>query len=352
MTSLGKENMAAVHQSMQTGNIRRRVLLIAISLLALFGLANGLLRSPEPYYQGRSVRAWWNALDQLPTDTRAQWEAARTQLTNLVQGIGPAGLPYYLTCLEYEPPADWYRETDWWVRGKTRGYVRLPQRQDFSIPAATCIELLGAKAAPAIPELERLLSNPEMRYLAAAGLAAIGPAALPVLSNIVVTAPDLAVRKVALGAVGDLGPQAQPVIGWLWEMVHEKAFIDPSLADLSLRVLVEVETNRPALLPQLILQLHDVDLAGGAAYGLWRLGPTGDSVLQEALTNENSDIRAAATAALRMNTDKGVKPMVSFTHWNIRFDYWLDVAHERARHYCSFGQSTDFRGWLWIHYHP
>lgn len=293
--------------------------------MAVLGFVLVAFRPSEPSYKGKPLSYWWNALSQSASDDAppGQWEARSIAFTNVIRSIGTNALPFYVSCLSYKQQTSWRNKLDDWLRSKSSGRVQLLQSKDRRAEGRLCIQILGPAAAPAIPALERLLSDEYACDLAASCLAAIGPAAFPALSNAVATAREPHVRYATLQALGDMGPAAQPALPLLLELVQTR---DPStglsVADLALRALVECETNAAALMPLLVPCLTDTNTAPGAAYGLAHFGASGVPVLlQAATTHESGKIRAAAVAALDMDFQKyGADRSARFNRFNALFN--------------------------------
>lgn len=280
-----------------------------------------LLRVTEPRYEGKRITEWWDEVYALiPGETELQFQARVSHYTNIVQSIGVSALPFYLSCLDYGTPPDWYDSTDDWVRGKTSERIHLPFAECRVWEAHEAIRILGPAAAPAIPKLSALLRKDTHCQVAALCLASIGVQAIPVLCDAATNGSSFRIREASLVGLGNIGTAAQSTSELLLRMTHDSA---PrfGMADLSLRVLVEVKTNRSVLLPLFLERFAETNTANGAAYGLARLGKLGSPYLLQGITNSNEIIRCASMAALEMDFELWSRqPGASFYHFNSLFN--------------------------------
>jgi hypothetical protein len=286
----------------------RKSLVVLAVLLTVVATVVWELRPSEPVYQGKRLSTWVRELTPEPSPTSflvpKDWDRAQAQLatfTNVVRAIGTNALPTYVKWLQDVPRRSMYDKFDDWLWGVSHGRIHLPQRTERCWAAYMAFGILGPEAAPAIPDLAKVLNQEAAGRLAADCLAAIGAAALPALSNAVATARSPRVRYATLEALGDLGLASKPAAPLLFKIVLKNEPSPPprfSLADLALRALAEGETNADALMPLLVERLADTNTAAGAAFGLARCGTAGIPVLLQAMTNEDVKIRSAAGAAL------------------------------------------------------
>jgi HEAT repeat protein len=142
--------------------------------------------------------------------------------------------------------------------------------EDLSYFAAEAIGELGDKAAPAIPNLLKLLSHFDHRNdddslnkQAAWALGKIGKLAMPALIEAVESDDIHAAQYAAIG-LGEMGPEAEPAI--------------PALAQA--------------------LKFGNPLLCETAAEALGRIGEKAACVLIEALEDENEDVRENAEDSL------------------------------------------------------
>jgi hypothetical protein len=167
------------------------VAILAVIVLTVFFGSHRATSPPEPSFGGRTLSEWGllnpNALTDNPKSLEAR-EALRR--------IGTNALPCLLAWLAADPNYNPLRRAAEWV------VIRLPNRlipqraRDWALSdpvlfhfelASAIFKVLGANAEPAIPDLERVASDPRGRrsaYLATYILGGIGPHALPALQRI------------------------------------------------------------------------------------------------------------------------------------------------------------------------
>jgi len=180
--------------------MRGRVLLLVFGCIVVVCAAALLWPAePEPQYQGKRLSSW--LLDNGPFPSGHQEGAGEA----IVQ-MGTNALPFLLKWLSYQPPA-WrdkaanaYDKVPLPVRSQAiRDWVAAGRAQQLSESSLWAFQLLGAKAAPAVPELTRMLEDPKKSPLAGRVMYCLGgigePArsALPVIQSFVHSAnPSLA----------------------------------------------------------------------------------------------------------------------------------------------------------------
>jgi HEAT repeat protein len=258
--------------------MKTRCVSIVCGLIAAFVFvpACSSLRSHEPRYEGKQLSVWMAELSKQTEEETpyTQGWAREATWTNVVQGVGTNGLPYYLR---------WMVDSDDQLRLYWAGHA---------------IVILGPAAEPAIPTLAGWLNKGHVGYAAGRGLAAIGPAAIPALIEAVETLTNRG-QSMAIEILGEFGPLAKPVVPDLIQIIKS----DSPMAWPAMQSLVEIETNPAVVLPLLALHVADTNTAVGnsaigAAYALGRLGNAGVPMLLMMLTNETRIVHASAAGAL------------------------------------------------------
>jgi hypothetical protein len=134
----------------------------------------------EPEYQGKRLSEWMQVAGGSLPET-AEHKAQRAEA---IRHMGTNSLPWLLRWIEFEPPV--------W-RERYRGTLsRLPQPiarrlwngDRLADKATWAFTVLGPAAAPAVPELSRIVTDPSKgagRYCATYALAGIGKEGLPAL---------------------------------------------------------------------------------------------------------------------------------------------------------------------------
>ena len=166
---------------------KRRTIAIAVLLCAAtIAVVMSLSRKPEPTYAGKPISYWAARLVGNRSADEVEQAAAA------IRAIGTNGLPYLIDSLASEPPA-WRdniaRRVPAWLPGgrSFASFIRADGKMFvrwYTILSA--FKVLGADAAPAVPELEAMM-NDTNRIVAALGavyaLSRIGPPAFPALTN-------------------------------------------------------------------------------------------------------------------------------------------------------------------------
>jgi len=142
--------------------------------------------------------------------------------------------------------------------------------EDLSYFAAEAIGELGEKAAPAIPDLLRLLSNVDHRN------------------------DDDSLNRQAAWALGKIGTLAMPALIEVLESndIHAAQFAAMGLGEMG----GKAELAIPALAQA--LKFGNPLVSEAAAEALGRIGEKAASVLMEALKDQNEDVRQNADDSL------------------------------------------------------
>jgi hypothetical protein len=110
----------------------------------------------EPKYQGRYLSQWLALYDH----------AGDTTAAHAVQVIGTNALPYFIEWMRYQPTARTLSSYDnlpaWLQENRTVRSFLFVQAQHAHY-AVSGFRILGTNAAPAIPELTALMSDPKNR---------------------------------------------------------------------------------------------------------------------------------------------------------------------------------------------
>jgi hypothetical protein len=278
--------------------MKKRRILVAVLLIASAVVLLLLMPSNEPYHQGKALGRWMrecNAPDK--SASPEEIHLRRQTFTNVVRALGTNALPYYVVLLEKESRHSFRSSRN--VCGPIE-VIRWRIHQLFTkpVPPGTinAFEILGPAAKPALPELTRLLGDPETSDQAALCLVAIGPDSIPILTNALLDAnsPELT-RFIAAEALGGITPPSPAVLPVLHAVARGD---DPGLANAACEALIKAETNTALLLPLLAQRLSQSNTAYTTAVLLRRLGKAGMPLLQAALTNENRSARGAAEDVL------------------------------------------------------
>ena len=235
---------------------RRKTLVLVLCLAALLTLILTAARDNQPTYQGHTLEYWLKVYD--PSASFVTHD--RTEAEEAVRHIGTNALPLLVKWISYEPH-DWQKRL-------ANVIVRLPQparssavlhsttysreKLNCSMLARGGFQILGEEAAPAIPDLVRLLhgKNWASRERAAGALALIGrPGFLPLLDALSDTNyPSRGGVASTIGSMRELGTNASPAVPLLICCIRDS---DPATAISAIQALaklrIEPETVVPAL---------------------------------------------------------------------------------------------------------
>src|ERR1019366_2603049 len=164
-----------------------RILFIAIAgMVALFAIAR-FTRTAEPTYHGHSLSKWVAILGEGSHQKETVQRAVQA-----VNSIGTNATPYLLAWIQFEPKpgpfqsrANIYNNN--WQQLSLRDRVLYDfrsRRQRAAEGAGAASQLLGARAAPAIPELVRFMNSRAgsiTAIRAALALCLLGTNSLPAL---------------------------------------------------------------------------------------------------------------------------------------------------------------------------
>ncbi|HWI55903.1 MAG TPA: hypothetical protein VNZ22_01660, partial [Bacillota bacterium] len=141
----------------------------------------------EPVYENRELSAWLQQLVDLGEEgpsgeaeqvRRRAWEIPHEKAVGAVRSIGAEALPYLLRWLRSAPkPSPWCEKLQDLLDKQSVVNIKLRWGRDRTDEAIRGFRALGAAAAPALPELRRLLQRPATCYHAVLVLDAIGPCA-------------------------------------------------------------------------------------------------------------------------------------------------------------------------------
>jgi peptidoglycan/xylan/chitin deacetylase (PgdA/CDA1 family) len=268
----------------------RHRLFLAVGLVLVVGLGLGVLgassRASDPEYQGKPLSAWLAELDREPGQLLTPDLLTRHKdAVEAIRQIGTNGLPLLV---------EWATAKRSWILAASESNM---QRHERRLRRGFMgLYVLGPAAAPAVPQLAAMLSDPMGGVDAAACLALTGPSSVPLLTNVLggsnPYARDYAMRVV--GNLGSLAPDAVPML-----LAIARSPVDP-LAGTALCTLAEVSQDPAQHVPLFTEKLADPRVAADAAFALGRTAPKGFEPLIAATTNQSVPLQAAAIAALAL----------------------------------------------------
>jgi HEAT repeat protein len=204
---------------------RRRIVSTTAVLAALAFLIWLAIHSSEPSYHGKSLSAWLEqarenkefeyAFPEVHFDTpaaRAIRAMGKDALPSLTRMARARDTPLRQHLVDLSQRHNWLR-------------FRLQRFDDIQEKAAYGFLILGPVAKPALPELISMLNDPapEVRALASFAIGKIGPdgaPALPALQRLITNSVSAStqghhttdVRALAAFALSEIGPAAQPAL--------------------------------------------------------------------------------------------------------------------------------------------
>jgi HEAT repeat protein len=257
----------------------------------------------EPKYRGKTLSEWvrLNGRSNLGFNTEENPQEA-------LRHFGTNALPYLVRAIQYQRPA-W--KAKFWALLRR---IPMPkaQRRKLSIAAIgdmmrandaqTAFQALGPIAAPAVPQLYRIMfasSNEQVSATAMHCLAAIGPAGLPVLRQALTNfAATATFRENAVQAVSEMDTNALPLVptllAWLHQTNHEIAYV-------AIMVLGELQLRPELVVPALTNKLGETTLRRDAMEALGSFEKEADSAiphLLQLLNDPEAETAAGAASAL------------------------------------------------------
>ncbi len=271
----------------------RKSAAVGLVVVLAFGIFIVLIRVSEPRYKGRTLTNWLQQYSDASMEETQRLAEARSAV--LAIGVRKA-LPTILKLAETQDDA-----VSTWTTVKTEEFrIRFfhwRSTVDSQLMGFAGFEILGTNAAPAVPELTRLLEDKKRAFAAVRCLINIEkPAELALCQCL--TNSNSSVRR--FGILG-LAPATDDVEIYLARIKGLLKDSDASVRFAAVQAIGE-QNNAPELaVPLLITALRDNDdsVASFAVRGLSRFG-TNAADAYSALTNiVDSGKQASAGAALK-----------------------------------------------------
>ena len=298
---------------------RKRLLLVFAGVALLSVLSFWFLnQNTEPTYDGRPLSEWIGDYSDPLVGTSPRAKAAeailKAKAAEAIRAIGTNGLPCLLNWISYEP-GPWRdpigslaeRLPDSITGGSPLYRLTFPAGVRRAAHAATAFRVLGPMAAPAIPELARLLAitnSTSSSQRALCALFCLGPAAVPAIANIL-SSPRYAGDRWAMDCIENMGTNARaitPIIvsnlthtndliaemtAWSFIMVGPTNHFD---ADLLVPALIQcLQDPRPNVRKLAVFPLRTL---GAAAAPAW-------PALTNALQDPDPQVRTNAAKAIQ-----------------------------------------------------
>lgn len=287
--------------------MRARRLLIVLAIFATLAIILFALIPREPKYQGRTLSEWIK--DSAP---RRSPDPEQTRAVEAVRHIGTNGLPWLIKWISAREPRDWQinltsagAPLPRWVRLKLLpSLFGINSYYAHRRVALDGFLILGPQAAPAVPDLFRIMTASTKPLSAVPGaLDSIGTAGVPAALNIVTnSANSFRLRFAAEYWIIHIDPKVdEPDAAPLMiQCLREK---DPDFSPMAASILAARRLEPELVIPFLInwLTNSNPNIRYGAARGLQQYGERATSAvpgLVICLKNSFPYVRKAAEDAL------------------------------------------------------
>jgi len=281
----------------------------------------------EPAYKGKRLSQWLSQYEQrppqgMPLGFRGRWLSqfpfglppavtpARLDAERAVRHLGNESLPWLLRWLAYEPPA-WREKLTIFLAVRRMPFknsiIRLVRVDDYRVwQGLAGFEILGSEAAPAVPDLARLLRVSSSRWwsradAAALALEAVGRNGLPPL----ITALADPASRHRVETIAHLRSLNLGTNGWFAAPVLTKCVNDRDLevAGAATWALTELGLPQETVLPAIKMAVLDPrwNVRYVAVQALGRLGKQAlpcRALLTNCFNDPDPRVTEAATNAL------------------------------------------------------
>jgi HEAT repeat protein len=186
---------------------RRRIIWVLVLTFLVAMAVPYLAHWREPRYQGKRISQW---LDELNSVSMEDGETVRVEAGKAVRKIGPAGLPWILRKFQSQD-SRLKLKLEEWAEKQSVVHFHFSDAESERYKAALAITILGPQARDAVPELAKMLNNPELSSDAGAALAGIGRDGVPALIS-GLTNQNGKVREAVLVSFPPLGTNAESAL--------------------------------------------------------------------------------------------------------------------------------------------
>jgi HEAT repeat protein len=276
---------------------RKRWLLAIIAVVVICVVAGLLLMRPSHpglVYKGKTVEDWSVQL------YISQDETARNTASAALKELGPKAMPDLNRMLRRKDP--FIRRQVWSIAPKLPARFRKgivsnvnpPRAGLVHIAAMRGIAAIGPDAAPAIPELSRMLQGKDLHESWEAGyaLGAMGPEAVRVLTA-ALHSEYPAVMQAALAGLKQVGPAAREAVP---NMIEKLGHHDPAVREWAISALAGIGQRAVPDLLQTV-ERGKGDIRRGAVKALTLIFPSRRKftpVLVQMLKDDEASSRAQA----------------------------------------------------------
>ncbi len=206
---------------------KRRLIVFpsAVTLLAA-AIIMAHIPSREPFYKGKRLSEWARAYAANTLTTKPDTSEQR-QARDAIRQIGTNAIPDLLKWINYEQPVwktTWYPKINPLLQKLNPNWPMWDDKRLGAEDAICAFEVLGPKAAGAIPELSRMVNEtraPETSWRAARALAFLGDGALhPLLSALTNRQPTI--RLFAASAMEHFQSDSRPAAPVLFQLLKDQ----------------------------------------------------------------------------------------------------------------------------------
>jgi hypothetical protein len=267
------------------------ILLCLTAFCGVIWFLPGYLSPAEPVWQGKKLGQWLTECSS--DDPRDLTDSAQ----RAIRAMGTNALPFLLRMVG---TTDSGAKHELRSRFNTSFIKRLtPMHYNYRISGAAGIEALGEMAAPAAPELIKMLDNEQTEYPAALGLGAIGPPAIPLLVQTLTNRSG----SIRMGAVQALNFM-HGAEGAILDLLRCLDDPEPGVRICAAVALGDMRKQPDRVVPKLMERLNDTDgsvRAGAAmAIGLFQAqARMAVPKLKELQNDPSVEVRRQATIALQ-----------------------------------------------------
>jgi hypothetical protein len=195
---------------------RKRIAIVVVAVTIL-GLLFCSLRPTEPEYEGKSLTTWLRSYEP-------DGEEMPAQVQHAIRQMGTNALPRLLEVLQRQPFVAKQRIYDF-----LNDKVGLDISDDvlvWQVRSVQALQALGPIAKPALPELTRLLHDPENSIMAAEILPYLGADAVPSLIG-ALSSTNSSIRQSGVWGLAYSGSNGEPAIQLLLETSLGRFRSDP-----------------------------------------------------------------------------------------------------------------------------
>jgi HEAT repeat protein len=270
----------------------KRSAAIGFAVVLAFGVFIVLFRISEPRYQGRTLTTWLQQYSDASMDETQRLAEARSA----VLAIGAKrALPKILNlALTQDDPVST------WMTDKTEkfriGFFHWRSTIDSQLMGFAGFEILGTNAAPAVPELTRLLQDTNQAIPAARCLENIGKPAEDALCRCLTNA-NPAVRRLGISGLASATDDVEVYLARIKRSLKDS---DSYVRFTAVLAICEQDNAPDLAIPLLIATTEDTDdnVASRAVGGLKESGTNAASTFPVLTNLINSSKLASARAAL------------------------------------------------------